>query len=204
MIAYLRGICQAVEDDALVIDVHGVGYLVYVAEPDRLRHQRGHDAELLVHTEVREDAILLYGFATVGARDLFRTLLTVPGVGPKAALAMLSAMEPAQLSAAISGGRVADLTRAKGIGKKTAETIIVKLRDRLPPLPGLQGTAVAAPLPGGHPLQTDLISALLNLGYRQQAAEAATQQVLGDQPQAALDQALRAALAVLRRPTIAL
>jgi Holliday junction DNA helicase RuvA len=202
VIAYLRGVCQAVEDDAVVIDVQGVGYLVYVAEPDRLRHQRGHDAELLVHTEVREDAILLYGFATAAARELFRILLSVPGVGPKAALAMLSAMEPAQLGAAIVAGRVTDLTRAKGIGKKTAETIIVKLRDRMPSMVSATGAPNKLPLPGDHPLQTDLISALLNLGYRPQAAETVAQQVLADQPQVPLEQALRAALAVLRRPTI--
>lgn len=197
MIAYLRGICQAVEDDAVVVDVGGVGYLVYVCEPDRLRHHAGGDAELLVHTEVREDAIALFGFSTAAMREMFRALLSVSGVGPKAALALLSALEPAALADAIVAGRIADLTRAKGIGKKTAETIVVKLRDRLPAVG--PASAPRAKL-GAHPLAADLTSALINLGFRPQSADAACAQVLADKPDATLDGALRAALAVLRRP----
>lgn len=200
MIAYLRGICQAIDGDALVVDVRGVGYLVAVAEPDRLAHNVGGDVELLVHTEVREDAIALYGFGTTGARDLFRCLLSVPGVGPKAALALLGAMEPAKLAAAIAAGQAQTLCKAKGIGKKTAETIVVKLRDRLPPIAG----AVARPAAVGQApagLSADLESALINLGYKPQTAAAVAQATASAQPQASLDEALRAALASLRRPT---
>ncbi len=202
MIAYLRGICQAVEDDAIVVDVRGVGYLVYVSETERIAHRAGGDAELLVHTEVREDAIALYGFSAVAARDMFRALISVPGVGPKAALSMLSAVDPPDLAAAIRDGRAGVLTQAKGIGKKTAETIVVKLRDRLPlsvvvPV----GTSPKAPGKGTSPLAADLQSALQNLGFRPQAVELAVAQVLADQPPGGFDEALRAALAQLRRPT---
>jgi len=200
VIAYLRGTCQAMDGDALVVDVRGVGYLVAVAEPERLAHHVGSDVELLVHTEVREDDIALYGFGSAGARDLFRCLLSVPGVGPKAALALLSALDPPRLAAAIEAGQSQALCKAKGIGKKTAETIVVKLRDRLPaiagsaPRPAQVGTAAAAGL------AADLESALINLGYRPQTATAVAQSTAAAQPEASLDIALRAALAALRRP----
>lgn len=200
MIAYLRGICQAIDGDALVVDVRGVGYLVAVPEPDRLAHSVGGDVELLVHTEVREDAIALYGFGTASARDLFRCLLSVPGVGPKAALALLSELEPVRLAAAIVGGQAQTLCKAKGIGKKTAETIVVKLRDRLPPIAGtaVRPAVATGPAPAG--LVADLESALINLGYKPNAAASVAQATAAAQPAASLDVALRAALASLRRP----
>ncbi len=200
MIAYLRGICQAIEDDAVVVDVRGVGYLVSVSERDRSQHQLGGDAELLVHTEVREDAIALYGFVTAADRDMFRALIGVPGVGPKAAMALISALEPGPLAAAIQGEKLSELTKAKGIGKRTAETIVVKLRDRLPASASLQPATGAAKVPLGSPLLADLLSALINLGYRPQAAETAAAQALADPANGHFDAALRASLALLRRP----
>lgn len=200
MIAYLRGICQAIDEEALVVDVRGVGYLVSVSERDRAQHQVGGDAELLVHTEVREDAIALYGFVSAADRDLFRALIGVPGVGPKAAMALLSALEPGPLAAAIQGEKLSELTKAKGIGKRTAETIVVKLRDRLPASASLLPSAAAVKAPPASPLGADLLSALINLGYRPQAAEAAAAQALADPTLTHFDAALRAALALLRRP----
>lgn len=200
MIAYLRGICQGIEDDAVVVDVRGVGYLVSVSERDRALHQVGGDTELLVHTEVREDAIALYGFVAAADRDMFRALTGVPGVGPKAAMALLSALEPGPLAAAIQGEKLTELTKAKGIGKRTAETIVVKLRDRLPASAALADRAVVTKPVVGSPLATDLLSALINLGYRAQAAESAAAQALADPANGRFDLALRAALALLRRP----
>lgn len=200
MIAYLRGICHSIDGDSLIIDVRGVGYLVAVSDPDRAAHAPGQDAELLIHTEVREDAIALFGFRHADGRDLFRALLSVPGVGPKAALGLLSALQPAQLAAAIAGADVGRLVKAKGIGKKTAETICVKLRDRLPPLSAAPLPTPAKPAAAGHPLQADLLSALANLGFRANAAEAAAAVTLAADPQLSFDAALRQALAHLRRP----
>lgn len=200
MIAYLRGICQAIEDDAVVVDVRGVGYLVSVSERDRAQHQVGGDAELLVHTEVREDAIALYGFVTAADRDMFRALIGVPGVGPKAAMALISALEPGPLAAAIQGEKLGELTKAKGIGKRTAETIVVKLRDRLPASATLRPLSGSTKVPLGSPLLADLLSALINLGYRSQAAELAAAQALADPANGHFDAALRASLALLRRP----
>ena len=201
MIAYLRGICQGIEEDAVIIDVRGVGYLVSVSERDRSQHQLGRDTELLVHTEVREDAIALFGFVASADRDMFRALTGVPGVGPKAAMALLSALEPGPLAAAIQGEKLNELTKAKGIGKRTAETIVVKLRDRLPASASGFGAAVPAKAIGGSWLVADLHSALVNLGYRPQAAESAVAQALADPSANSFDQALRTALGLLRRPT---
>ncbi len=200
MIAYLRGVCQAIGEEAVVVDVRGVGYLVSVSERDRAQHSVGGDTELLVHTEVREDAIALFGFLNAADRDMFRALTGVPGVGPKAALALLSALEPAALAAAIQGEKLSELTKAKGIGKRTAETIVVKLRDRLPVVAALPGSAAVTAPVVGSPLAADLLSALLNLGYRPQAAESAAATALADPANSRFDLALRAALALLRRP----
>ena len=200
MIAYLRGICQAVDAESLVVDVHGVGYLVFASERDLAQHRVGGDAQVLVHTVVREDALLLYGFCESAAREVFRALLTVPGVGPKGALALLSVLTPAEIVAAVHGDRVAQLIRAKGIGKRLAETIVVKLRDRL----ALEfGTAVEAVPPGPavpETLARDLISALGNLGYKPAVADAAVDIAHKAAPEADFDTLLRASLALLRRP----
>jgi len=199
LIAYLRGICHSVDADSLIVDVHGVGYLVACSDRDLARHHIGSDVELLVHTVVREDAFLLYGFADAPGRDVFRALLTVPGVGPKGALALLSVLTPPELVAAVHGDHIAHLTRAKGIGKRLAETIVVKLRDRLAvefaatPLP-------ASELPPESGLSSDLVSALGNLGYKAAVADAAVAMAHKASPDADFDTLLRASLALLRRP----
>ena len=199
MIAYLRGICQALDAESLVVDVHGVGYLVFCSERDLARHHLGGDVELLVHTVVREDALLLYGFADAAGRDVFRGLLTVPGVGPKGALALLSVLTPAEIVAAVHGDRVAQLTRAKGIGKRLAETIVVKLRDRLAIELGA-GAQTPTQVPVAAGTARDLVSALGNLGYKPTVADAAVDMALKANPDADFDALLRASLALLRRP----
>lgn len=201
MIAYLRGVCHSIDGDAVVIDVHGVGYLVSVSDPDRALCTPGGDVELLVHTEVREDAFLLYGFRTTDAREVFRALTSVSGVGPKAAMALLSALAPAQLADAIRRGDTAQLCKAKGIGKKLAEVVVAKLHDRLPAV----GGAALAPPPAAagaarNTAHSDVLSALINLGFRPQAADQALAQALALRPEAGFDDLLRSCLALLRRP----
>lgn len=205
MIAYLRGICQAVDEEGIVVDVHGVGYRVFLSERDRALHQPGGDAEVLIHTIVREDAFALYGFATAAARDLFVLLLSVSGVGPKGALALLSAMTPQELAAAVEGERLALLTKAKGIGKRTAELIVVKLRGRLPvellvPVARVTGTGTSAAQAGVPATNRDVLSALANLGYKAVVAEAALAQARESGAGPGFDAVLRATLALLRRP----
>lgn len=201
MIAYLRGVCHSIDGDAVVVDVHGVGYLVSVSDPDRALCTPGGDVELLIHTEVREDAFLLYGFRTVGAREVFRSLTSVSGVGPKAAMALLSALVPAQLADAIRRGDTALLCKAKGVGKKLAEVLVAKLHDRLPAV-GLSPTelAVAPVTTVRPPAHGDVLSALVNLGFRPQAADQALAQAAALRPDAGFDDLLRSCLALLRRP----
>lgn len=201
MIAWLRGTCHSVDEDHIVLDVQGVGYRVFVSERDLGRFQPGVITEVSIHMTVREDAMLLYGFATPQGREVFRALTSVPGVGPKGAMALLSALEPHGIAAAVQTGRLADLTQAKGIGKRLAETIVVKLRDRQAlTLAGVQ-LAVTPSVPTIDDRARDVLSALQNLGYKQNLAESALAEAQKAQPDARFDDLLRLALSHLRRPT---
>lgn len=201
MIGFLRGTCQHVGDDHVVLDVAGVGYEVFVTERLRGAAALGVALEVRVHTEVREDAIILFGFEHAAEKTLFRLLLSVSGVGPRGALALLGALPPGELAVAVRDGKVAALTKAKGIGKKTAETIIIKLRDRLPAdllwTSGPTPPGLTSVLPPGT---RDVLSALQNLGYRPALAEHALAEAHKAHPEADFDGLLRSALAMLRRP----
>lgn len=203
MIGRLRG--QVVEhgDDGVILDVHGVGWLVQVPASDVAQLLPGTTATLHVHTLVREDAIQLVGFREVSAKSLFSQLLSVSGLGPKGALALLSEFEPAALARAIHDGDVRALCRARGVGKKTAELIVVSLRERV----ALAGAASAAttasagrPSAAPRALRDEVASALANLGYRPQEAAAALEASApaAGEP-AELATWLRAALARMRR-----
>src|SRR6185437_12055210 len=168
VIARLKGTLVEKSTSRLVVDVGGVGYDVLVplstfyglGDP-------GTPVALRVHTHVREDVIALYGFASPLEQDLFERLISISGIGPKLALAVLSGIDPAELIRAIKAQDVARLTRIPGVGKKTAERIGLELKDRLP-------QAIAAPdaeAPTGGAVRDDLLSALMNLGYNRQAVE---------------------------------
>ncbi len=177
MIAKLKGLVDAVGEDWAVIDVGGVGYLVFCSAKTLARLPRaGEAAQLFIETHVREDHIHLFGFSLPAERDWFRLLLTVQGVGNKVALAMLSALGPEDLSRAISAGDKAMLSRAQGVGPKLAARLITELKDKvaqiaLTPFTAGQAAAAGAPIEAG-PLE-DAISALVNLGYRRIEAHAA-------------------------------
>ncbi len=172
MIAYLRGRLFEKHPNRIVVDVNGVGYDVFVplstfyglADP-------GADVSLRIHTHVREDALMLYGFATALEQELFERLIGISGIGPKVALAILSGIEPLELIRAIERGDVARLTAIPGVGKKTSERLVLELKDRLP------RTKAAQPVPAGEsdvPLvRDDVLSALVNLGYHRPLAEKA-------------------------------
>lgn len=198
MIAWLKGTCREVQDDHVVLDVQGVGYEVFLSERDLASVRLGDVLEASIHMAVREDALQLFGFLTSAGRELFRALTSVSGVGPKGAMALLSALEPGELAGAITASDVKALTSAKGIGKRLAETIVVKLHDRLPAV--VVPTATARPVLAHDAATADVASALVNLGYKSAQAEAALAEVRKAQPAATFQELLRLTLAALRRP----
>lgn len=180
MIARLRGIVDGQGDDWVVIDVGGVGYLVFCSVKTLSRLPKaGEAAVLFVETHVREDHIHLYGFIDAVEREWFRLLLTVQGVGSKVALSILSVLSPEDLSRAIAAGDKAMVSRANGVGPKLALRLLTELKDKaagiaLSPFSATSAQA-AAPLEAG-PLE-DAISALVNLGYRRVEAHGAVLKV---------------------------
>ncbi len=180
MIAKLKGIIDSVAENWLVLDVNGVGYQLYCSQRTLSSLPNpGSDLVLYVETIVREDFINLYGFAEVNERDWFRILLSVQGVGRRAAMAILSVLSPEELDQSIATQNKAVITRADGIGPKLATRIINELKDKIGSLPHLTTSNTFA---GSQ--QSDAISALVNLGYRQidavEAINRANQECAGD------------------------
>lgn len=202
MIGRLRGVVDGIEEQKCLIDVSGVGYVVFASTRtlSALPNPPG-IASLLIETQVREDAISLYGFASSAERDWFRLLTTVQGVGAKVALGMLSALSPDQLIAAIASQDKAVLTRAPGVGPKLAARLLTELRERAGAMPGGGGGAIppSTPVPSAG-TAADALSALLNLGYRRAEAEAALAKAIAEQgDDAALDILIRTGLRNLSR-----
>jgi Holliday junction DNA helicase RuvA len=202
VIAQLTGRVEALEEGRCIIDVNGVGYLVH-ASTRTLATLPGPPevARLLVETHVREDAILLYGFADSAERDWFRLLTTVQGVGGRVALSVLSALSPRDLIAAIASGDRASLTRAPGVGARLAVRLLTELRDKAGAMPSAPGFVLPSPV--APAVAEDAISALLNLGYRRpevQPVVARTVERLGGDP-AQLDTVIRESLKDLAQRT---
>jgi holliday junction DNA helicase RuvA len=175
MIGKLKGIVDSLEEDALILDVNGVGYLVAAsARTLRALPPLGEAVELLIETQVREDAIRLYGFLTAVERDWFRLLQNVQGVGSKVALAILGALTAEALGAAIARQDKAMMARAPGVGPKLAARLVLELKDKAPALAvaDLRGPDGRAEIPSKLPKAAeDAILALVGLGYaRPQAA----------------------------------
>ena len=174
MIAHLRGTLLEKHPHQVIVECQGVGYDVaipvstYTCLPDP-----GLEVRLRIHTSVREDAIQLFGFFTAEEKQLFEKLISVSGIGAKLALTALSGLPPADLAAAIRGGEVTQLTRIPGVGKKTAERMILELRDKLDLLLPSAGGPKSVPVSLLSPLDADIVSALVNLGSPRPAAEAA-------------------------------
>ena len=199
MIARLAGSLLDKNPGRIIVDVQGVGYDVQVPlSTFYVVGEPGATVTLRVHTHVREDVIALYGFATSLEQDLFERLISISGIGPKLALAVLSGIETPDLVRAIRAQDVARLTAIPGVGKKTAERIGLELKDRLPQ--SLQAAVdTAKPPQPEDQLRADLLSALLNLGYPRAAAEKAIEKEMTAAPDAAFDQALRAVLRALMK-----
>ena len=190
MIGRLRGKLVEYIRPVAIIDVGGVGYEVEVtgaaaakltAQPDQ--------ALVFTHFAVRDDAQTLFGFASAAEQTLFRSLIRVSGVGPKLALALLSAVTPEQFAAAVAGGDVAAITRVPGIGKKTAGRLLMELRDTVGDLPAGEAPA------GANPAAHEAVLALVALGYRQNAAAQVVADVLrGEADASPVEEVIREAL----------
>lgn len=170
MIAHLRGKLLAKHPNQVIVETAGVGYDVTITVPTFSDLPGiGSEVALHIHTHVREDLLALYGFLRPSEKTLFEKLITVSGIGPKLAVTILSGMAAEEMVSAIRGNDIARLTRIPGIGKKTAERMVLELRDKLPVQ---TGTEVAA-APAMSPVEEDVLSALMNLGYQRATAEKA-------------------------------
>jgi holliday junction DNA helicase RuvA len=204
MIAKLTGILDHIGPDGAIVDVGGVGYLVFASTRTLGQLQPGAAARLLIETHVREDHIHLYGFADAAERNWFRLLTTVQGVGAKVALAILSAVAPSDLTLAIVSQDKAMLARADGVGPKLAARIVNELRDKVGGLALVATNAAAPVVPAANDLGAtgDAVSALVNLGYRRAeafgAVAAASRRLGGD---AKVDALIRAGLQELAQGT---
>jgi Holliday junction DNA helicase RuvA len=189
MIGHLDGRILELQPGLVVLEAGGIGYEVHVPISAHSLLAGRASAALYVHTHVREDQLALYGFPSRRERDTFRLLLTVSGIGPRTALALLSGLTPDDLGAAVEAEQWRRLAAVPGIGRRTAERLIVELKGKL--------AAGARPV-GGTPRE-DAVSALLNLGYPARAAEDAVGDLLRSDPQIELSELLRRALQALVR-----
>jgi Holliday junction DNA helicase RuvA len=197
VIARLAGVLLQKRADSVVVDVGGVGYRVFLSLQSSAKlPAEGGRVQLRTYTHVREDALQLFGFASAEEEQLFLLLIGVSGVGPRLASTILSGMPALELARAITGNELARLTKIAGVGKKTAERLVVELKDKLVKLgfgAGKQGEPPAG-------ADGELVSALLNLGYRQAEAERAARSASKARPGAPLEDQLREALGSLARP----
>jgi len=207
MIGYLRGKLVDKRPNQVLVDVNGVGYLVSIPLSTFYALGELHeDVTLLIHTHLREDSIALYGFLTAREKQFFELLISASGVGPSLALKILSGMSVDELLPAIRAGDLVRLTRIPGVGRKTAERIVVELRDKLAAMEPQQLERV--PAAGRRQLESDVVSALLNLGYVRRAAEKAVVDAsangrgarAGDGALQSFEVLLRATLQHLSRP----
>src|ERR1700733_3917366 len=175
MIAHLRGKLLSKHPNQIVVETSGVGYEVNISVPTFSElPANGSEVALHIHTHVREDLIALYGFLRPAEKQLFEKLMTVSGIGAKLAITILSGMAADEMARAIRGNDVARLTRIPGIGKKTAERMVLELRDKLPAAAGTSAPST----PAISPTEEDVLSALVNLGYQRAAVEKALASVV--------------------------
>jgi Holliday junction DNA helicase RuvA len=198
MIGQLRGRLTDKRPNQVLVDVGGVGYLVQVPLSTYAALGELHtEVTLLIHTHVREDALSLYGFLSSREKHFFEMLLSASGVGPSLALKILSGMSVEELVPAIRGGDLARLTKIPGVGRKTAERIVVELKDKLDAVT-VEVERPAASSPAG--IDADVVSALVNLGYEARAAEGAVAEARRENGAGNFEKLLRASLQSLSAP----
>jgi Holliday junction DNA helicase RuvA len=196
MIAHLRGKLLFKHPNQAVVETGGVGYDVTISVPTFSDLPGpGSEVALHIHTHVREDQIALYGFLRPAEKLLFEKLITVSGIGPKLAITILSGMPADAMVGAIRGNDIARLTRIPGIGKKTAERMVLELRDKLPQV----GPASAPAISPLSAIEEDVLSALVNLGYQRAVAEKVMTEVKKNSKEGSFDGMFRGALAALSK-----
>jgi Holliday junction DNA helicase RuvA len=194
VIAHLRGRILRKGPQEVVLDVAGVGYKVVIPVSTFYRlGEPGAEIELRTYTHVREDTLALYGFLTGGEQDLFERLISVGGVGPKLAVNILSGIEVPDLMAALRTSDVTRLTRVPGVGKKTAERLIVELKDKMP----AAAPDEVPPAPASGRPKEDLLSALVNLGYSRGEVERGVDRALQEDGSGRFEDLLRRALQIV-------
>jgi len=200
MIGFLRGRILDKQPNLLIVDVQGVGYEVHVPLSTYYDvGESGTDVALRIYTHVREESLQLYGFLTTLEQQLFQRLIAISGIGPKLAVAVLSGIEPGDLVSAVQRSDLARLTGIPGVGRKTAERIVLELKDRLAHLAVPVGSGAPVAAPPGERLRDDVLSALQNLGYHRPLAEKAIDATLPAAGDTTFEQALKAALRELMR-----
>jgi holliday junction DNA helicase RuvA len=199
MLAYLRGVLLEKHPNQVIVEVQGVGYEVAIpVSAYSSLPEPGAEVRLHIHTHVREDALALFGFLSKADKALFEKLIGVSGIGPKLAITALSGLSATDLAEAIRSGSLEQLVRIPGVGKKTAERMILELRDKLD-LTGLPArAAAAAPKPTYTAIEEDAISALMNFGAARGVAEAAVKQARSTSEPNDFDALFRRALKLLR------
>ena len=202
MIAFLIGKLLEKHANTVIVDVGGVGYEVTIPLSTFYElGEPGSEVELRIHTHVREDAIQLFGFKTARERDLYLKLISVQGIGAKSGVTMLSGMSADEIVAAIRSNDLGRLTAIPGVGRKTAERLVIELRDKVGELAAAAGAAASASgdeLPQGAVFD-DALSALVNLGYQKAAAERALKKVVQEGTEMSVQKLLRRSLQVLAK-----
>ena len=200
MIALIRGTLAYKSINHVIIDVGGVGYQLFISLSTFYSLPETGDVSLFTHTHVREDALLLYGFLSQEEKDLFVILIGISGIGPKVAINILSHIPAGDLKRAISEGDVNRLTGLPGIGKKTAERLVLELKDKIGPIADLPGSLDSTTATGtsAGALVNDVISALVNLGYKENHARKVLES-MELEPDLPMEEALKGALKVLIR-----
>jgi len=198
MIALLRGTLAYKSSDHVIIDVGGVGYRLFIPLSTFYSLPETGDVSLFTHTHVREDAILLYGFLSMEEKELFGILISISGIGPKLAVNILSHIPAKDLKRAIASGDIKRLSSLPGIGKKTAERLVLELKDKVGPIHDLPEADEVQSNTSGEDISNDVISALINLGYKENQARKVLES-MELAPDLTMEEALKGALKVLIR-----
>lgn len=206
MIAHLTGKLLSKQATSVILDVGGVGYEVSIPLSTFYElEDPGSDIQLRIYTHVREDALQLYGFKTFRERELFLRLISVSGIGPKLGITLLSGMSADEMIASIRTNNLAKLTLIPGVGRKTAERLVMELRDKVASLSSdaleeeLGAKPETAAAPTEDSMRADALSALLNLGYQRNAAEKAVTSAMSDPGEVSVESILRSSLRKLAK-----